>query len=285
MSLSLWFYVLNSEKVEVDRNFKIEYILPDKTGFTIIPPSEVKISLKGPKAFLDSFLSRRNVLPIDLSLETQNSKGVYNISLKEGYLDLPLGVEVLEFENPNINLKTGPLIRKSFPLQLNLIGKVSPKSKMISSNISPSSVILEGTKEALKGIKKLETRPLDLSKLNGEGEVDLGFLDLPKNVNVVDDLVPKFQYKIVPSEINYVVKDVPIRFLSSRTVLESSQKQVSLLVYLEDETRNIDRDEVQVVADIPEGGENNQTVSLKATVPSGVHLLEITPKEIKVKLK
>lgn len=285
MSISLWFYVLNSETIELKREFTIDYVLPEGQSFDKVPLDKMNILFKGPKAFLDSYLSSNNRLAIDLSLEKLDKRKDYKIDLKESYLDLPFGVEVVEFDKKAFSVSTGKEVSKDVPIQLNFIGKIQTKNKLVSSKVIPQKISIIGSKNILKNIKKLETRPIDLRKLTGEGSIEIGFIDLPETARISSDVNPQFQYKVVPSEINFVLKDIPIRFLSSRIIDKSSVKTVSLLVYIEDEEKVLTKSDVQVVADIPEGEGNKLKVKLKAEVPQGVHLLDISPNEISVNLK
>lgn len=284
ISVGLWFYVLNTEVETDSKNFFLEFVTPPGFNFSSPPPEYLNIRLKGPKAFLDTYLAGEKSLLVDLNLEKRKKGNRYTVDISNYLSNLPYGVEVEEIRENPVSIRVSKEIRKKVKISLKTSGKISSSQKLVSGRVFPREVFLRGAKNILKNIKVLETKPVDLERLSGEGTLELEFRNLPSFVNL-EGPAPEYRYKVVPNQINFVLKDVPVRFLSSKTVEKASQRTVSLLVYLEDEERNLSISDVQVVADIPEGAKNNVKIELSATLPSDVHLLEINPPEIEVKLK
>ena len=65
-AVSLWFYVLNSEPIEVEKKLSISYIVPKGYAIANISEKELTLKLKGSKAFLQNLFSNNEKLKVDL---------------------------------------------------------------------------------------------------------------------------------------------------------------------------------------------------------------------------
>ena len=66
-SIFLWFFVISSEPVELERTLNLTYALPDEMAISNMAPREVKVKLKGSKAFIKTVLRDGDDFKIDLN--------------------------------------------------------------------------------------------------------------------------------------------------------------------------------------------------------------------------
>ncbi len=284
-AVGLWFYVLNSEPVVEEHTIGIEYILPKGMSFNKAPLKEMKVTFKGPKAFIRTMSQRDDKIRIDLNFEKKLKGQNYRIELNESYLPLPLGVEVEKFEVRKLKVVLGESTTKTIPIHLNLVGQINENRRIVYTRVRPTNIEVRGSKKVLSSLSRIQTRPVDLGKIDGQGQEELNFLDLDQTIDIVIKDPVIFEYRVVPKEVNSTINEVPIRFLSSSTVRSASHRKVSLLVFLDDENMKITHKDVQVIADIPNGAKGKVKIELSAKLKEGVHLMKINPSEIWVNLK
>lgn len=287
MAIGLWFYVLNSESDVLEKQVALQYLLPQGKSFVLAPPYQVNLKLRGPKAFLRALMEREQSMLIDLkqSKPTPKNPHQYRIKLNESLLPLPLGVSIEKYEFKTLRLNLAKSVFKEVPIQLNLLGQVQENRKLVTSEVFPTKLKLQGAKIALNRLGKVQSRPIDLATLDGQGEHSLSFMDLPRHVQVVGDQAAVLRYKVVAQKINFTLDKVPIRFLSSRRILRSSHRKGTLFVFLDDETARLSRKQVQIIADIPEEARGLAKIKLQARLTNGAHLIRIVPSEITVTVK
>lgn len=285
IAMTLWFYVLSSESSKEVKLMKMQYVLPNGLSFKSSPPKEIKVNFSGPKAFLRTYLEANDSILIDINLEKKRKGLKYFINLTESYLSLPLGVSIEKFEFNKLSLNLEESVTKNVSIDLNLVGNPSGNNSLVSKELSQSKVKVSGAKSILNKVKNLQTRPIDISKLTGEGEEEIGFIVDESLFKFENETPILFKYKIIPNEINYTLNNIPIRFLSSKIIARSSENNASLLVHVEDENMRLVNSDVQIIAEIPDDAQGKVNVKLKADVKNGVHIIKVNPSTITVWVK
>ena len=94
LSIFLWIYVLNSEKVKFEKTVSLEYILPVDMMFAQKPVQEVTFMIEGPRAFVRTVAEREDRLVIDLNLANARRQLNFNVDINPAKLNLPFGMVV-----------------------------------------------------------------------------------------------------------------------------------------------------------------------------------------------
>ncbi len=66
ISIVLWFYVLSSEPIEVEKEYTLDFQLPNKCSLEEVSDFKVKVKLKGPRAFLRNILKKDALIELDI---------------------------------------------------------------------------------------------------------------------------------------------------------------------------------------------------------------------------
>ena len=91
---------------------------------------------------------------------------------------------------------------------------------------------------------------------------------------------------IRPKRSNYEIKNNKIVFYTSHSSFMPSKQKADLLVLVNNpENFKLDKRKVKVIATIPNTGKKNIRIKLEAKLPKEIHLLEIRPKYIDIKLR
>lgn len=104
-AITLWFYVLNSEPLELEKNLVVEYLLPKGLAISNIVPKEVTVRLKGSRTFMRNlFLENEKVY---VNLKNQRIKSNSEMEHVIGHPDIPapFGIQVLSVEPKRLEIK------------------------------------------------------------------------------------------------------------------------------------------------------------------------------------
>ena len=282
----LWFYVLNSESMEVERKVMLDYLVPaDKAVANEFTP-HITVKLKGPQVFMRGLFGNNEKLKIDLRKLTVREKSYYTIPINMQEIPVPFGVEVLSVSPKQVNVVLQRKIAKYVPIKAELTGELPPELRLIEAKVIPEELMIEGPIEVMRKITKLSTNPIDLTSLENDGKFTVHLMELDPRIKIREPKELQFQYVVRSKKANLTIKGVKIRYLSSKRVFSSRYWTVSLSVLApEGVNTKIKHSDLQVIADLPENRSGQQRIKLRAILPEGIHLLSITPEEITVNLE
>jgi YbbR domain-containing protein len=281
-SVFLWFYVVNSEPISIQRNFEVKVKSPVGLGLDKISSQSVKVTLKGARAFLKEYKEEDLDIIIDLSKKRMKGRKKLQYSIKDTDILLPFGVDVVHLDPEKLSLRFDKLINKKIPIKANVGGTLPNDLKLMKAKVTPSSVFIEGPRSLMKKVGVTKTKLLDISSLTGIGEVDIELAELPDFVKYKSKESFKLNYDIRPKKANLNLKNIPINFISTSHKFKPSKRKVSLDV-LAPEGKSMRSSEVKVYAEIPPKKKGHFNVKLRAILPEGVHLLKINPETIRVR--
>ncbi len=286
---TLWFYVLNSEPLEIERKVGLVLLPPRGLAVNTEVPKTISVKLKGSRAFVKDLFFEGERIFVDLKNFPYQQKA-FAVTFDKSMIPVPFGVEVLEVNPTQVMLSLDREIKKWVPVRSKLVGELPKDLKLVKREIEPQEFMIKGPRSVLKKIGQLQTAPVDLSILEGEGvlKIPLEIIDPRVVVEKLNDV--HFKYTIRPNKANFTLNDVKIHFLTSRNRFRSRVKTVSLDVLMPEEViRGLDqkllRDKLKVIAEIPERSTGKVRVKLRVKLPDGVHLLQMHPKYINVSVR
>ena len=155
-AVSLWFYVLNSEPVEIEKKMQIEFILPKKMAIASLNERHITLKLKGSKAFIGNVFSNKEKLVIDLVPYYNKFGKNFKVSFHSSQISVPFGVDILELHPKEALIELDKLVRQEIPIEIEYIGNMAYDKKFIKVTVEPKSMLVEGPAEVLKKISKVK---------------------------------------------------------------------------------------------------------------------------------
>lgn len=288
LSLFLWAYVLNSEKVRFEKTVLLEYILPDDMMFAQKPASEVTFVIEGPRAFVRTVADREDRLVIDLNRANSKRQLSFHVDINPAQLSLPFGMVVERVLPRRIPIKLERKASKIVPLKLQFMGELPEKLSLLKPHLKPSEVEVYGPRSVIASLKELPVRPIDLESLVGQESVSVEVALQDERLTLTSGYDVTFSYELKAASANLSLKDLPIKFLTRTKTVESAVKTASLKLLVPErilKNRSNISSSVQIWADIPEDAKGRVEVQLKVVLPPSIHLLEISPKSIIVNVQ
>ncbi len=179
----LWFLVVGEENAEMALDVALELVnLPSDTIVVNDIPGEIKVRVSGPRSLLQGLSRQRISRVIDLS---EAKPGRIIIQITPESIRVPRGVRVVKISPSEIEIVLDRLIRKTVKVRVRTEGKLPEGFRLEKIVVSPEKVRVEGPLSTLKGLKFLETQPVDLSGLTTAFQRQVR-LNLPPYVRVIN---------------------------------------------------------------------------------------------------
>jgi YbbR domain-containing protein len=288
LSLFLWVYVLNSEKVKFEKSVTLEYILPPDMIFAERPVQEVVFMIEGPRAFVRTVSEREDKLVIDLNRANTRRQLRFNVDINPAQLNLPFGMVVETVLPRRLAMSLERKASKIVPVKLNFQGTLPPSLTLSKAELNYPEVEVYGPRSLITKLKEIQTKPIELETLVGTEElpVELSLPDERFTVMRASDL--SLRYELQAISANFELKDVPISFLNQSQKIKSKITSVTLKLLVPEKilkNRSNLSSSVKVWADIPSTQTGRVEIPLRAILPPGIHLLEISPKTIFVDIQ
>ena len=188
-AVSLWFYVLNSEPVEVEKKIAIEFILPKGFAISSHTDRQLQLKLKGSKAFIGNVFSNKEKLVIDLVPYYKKFGKNFKVIYLPSQISVPFGVDILEMHPKEAAVEIDRLVQMELPVKIHYIGSMPYDKKFKEVEIEPKNIMISGPIDVIRKMSRLETNPVNLSNIDQEE----GTLTVP-----LDELDPRLSYEENP---------------------------------------------------------------------------------------
>jgi YbbR domain-containing protein len=288
LSIFLWVYVLNSEKVKFEKTVSLEYILPVDMMFAQRPPQEVVFLIEGPRAFVRTVAEREDRIVIDLNRANARRSLDFTVDINPAQLNLPFGMVVERVIPRKLQIRLEKKASKIVPLKLQFAGQLPERLALQNPELEPAEVEVYGPRSLIAKLKELPIRPVELEGLPGLDQVPVE-VQLPDDrLTVTGGFDVKLRFQLKASSSNFTVTGVPIRFLSEKRKLAANVRAADVKLLVPErllKNRSNISSTVQVWADVPDHTKGRITVPLKVILPPTIHLLEISPKSIIVNIQ
>lgn len=281
----LWLYVLSSADTKVEKIVHVHFVLPEQYSISNMPQKKIKYYLNGPRAFVRSFSHSNDHIKLNVKRQFSPSKKSYEFSVNDVGIKFPFGVNVENIEPKVIKVDIEQKLTRKLPVKLQTVGNIPSDHKMMQWTLYPDKVEVSGPKSIVQGLKEIKSMSASLSGITESGKKVLNLITIDERVKFAQDNV-EYQYEVQPTRANMIIKDIPIRFLSTKVLLGSNRRFVNLMVLAESgKNINLKKEKIKVIAEIPDNAKGKVNIELRANLPDGLHLLEIMPKSIEVDLK
>ena len=195
-AVSLWFYVLNSEPLQIERKLSINYITPK--GYTVasLSEKEVTLKIKGSKAFIQNIFTNKEKLNVDLNPYFSSSGKSFKVKFYASDVSVPFGVEILDITPKETNIELDRMVMMEMPVKVQYIGDAPRDRKIKEVIIEPKNIMISGPIEILKSVTRLDTAPVNLAMFSkDEGSTTVSLSDLDPRLKVEESSKIKLKYK------------------------------------------------------------------------------------------
>lgn len=282
ISIVLWFAVLGSRNVEINKEVPIEIITPDELIVSNEVPDKVSFRMSGPKAFLRSILNRKED-PIRINFSNAKA-GVSTYRLFQDNIQVPMGVKVLTVNPSSIAVKLENVKHKEVPLRLVTKGSTAPGFNLSKLSLTQESIKLKGPESKISSLKEIATIPIDLSELTESGEKEVGLDFTGEGGVMLDERAPTIKYEVNQVTANFKIRNADIKVnAASGKKSKVEPKEVTIFVKCTaDELKEVNRSKVFGIVNVIEKPNGTYEVPISVTLPPNIKLIKIVPQKAKV---
>ena len=163
-AVALWFFVAGQSRTEVGFLVPIGLKgIPKDMVMTSVPPDEIEVRVTGPRLFISNLSPAQIAAELDLSA-AKEGLNAYKIQPKD--IATPMGIEVLRFRPNSIEVKLEKLSKVDLPVRAVVVGKPAPGYRVAEVLVFPKTVTVTGTRQEIKAVRTLFTKPLDISGMD-----------------------------------------------------------------------------------------------------------------------
>jgi len=245
-------------------------------------PNFIDVRVQGPKSFIMGLKPEEMAIKLNVSA-IEIGSNILPITAKS--ISVPRGARITRINPSYITLEAEKLVRKMVKIKPELAGEPAEDYLVESVDVEPPAIEIMAAESELKGIKFLKTNSINISgfkenfkksaTIDTLGRKIIFPLDEPINVTVrIKEVTARLELKgvdlkLIKGDLKTEVKPLKIRIL-----IEGPKSVIASI----DETGLIASVDTR---DLPPGA-YNMNVDLK--VPETVTILNIRPKEVKVKI-
>lgn len=282
ISIVLWFAVLGSRNVEINKEVPIEIITPDELIVSNEVPDKVSFRMSGPKAFLRSILNRKED-PIRINFSNAKA-GVSTYRLFQDNIQVPMGVKVLTVNPSSITVKLETVKHKEVPLRLVTKGTSAPGFNLSNLTLTQDSIKLKGPESKISSLKEIATIPIDLSELTESGEKEVGLDFTGESGVMLDERAPTIKYEVNQVTANFKIRNADIKVnAASGKKYKVEPKEVTIFVKCTaDELKEVNRSKVFGIVNVTDKPNGTYDVPISVTLPPNIKLIKIVPQKAKV---
>lgn len=285
ISIILWMTVLGGERVEVAKTIFLDYQLPEHLMISNSAPHEIQLRVAGPQAFIKDYEARKITRMIDLSLAQQ---GEYEVEITEKLLDLPIGLHLVSNSTPEILLRLDRAAWKLVPVRAVFSGTLPEGFRVTNVTLKPSTIEVRGPETRLRNIDNLATEGISLAtdSLIQEFDSRVNLKDHPGVIVREQNQTVHVSVQLEGSLSRRSIDNIPVRVRisgsSGRRMLNLRRLGITvtpptvdyLLEGPEELIKNLDKEKIDVWAELPEYKEGPQRVRLDWGLPPGIRVVK-----------
>ena len=131
---------------------------------------QAQVTVRGPSFLFTQISSSLPVFRVKIPADVENR---YTANLKPSDLLLPPALEVVSIEPPEIEFTLDEVLEKSVPVLVPRIGSISKALKLGTFSLEPQRVSLKGPYSEVKGVRSVQSYPVDLRELKESTNLEL----------------------------------------------------------------------------------------------------------------
>lgn len=196
-AVSLWFYVLNSEPVEIEKKIQIEFLLPKGFAVSSLTEKQLILKLKGSKAFIGNVFTNKEKLVIDLNPYYKKFGRNFKVLYHPSQISVPFGVDILEMNPREAIIEIDRLVQMELPVKIQYIGNMAYDKKFKEVSIEPQNIMVSGPIEVIRRLSRVETNPVNLTMIEKEeGTITVPLDELDSRLTYAENPRIKLKYKV-----------------------------------------------------------------------------------------
>lgn len=187
-----------------------------------------QVTLRGPSFIVGPLASAPPPLRVKLPDGIEDRASV---PLRAADLSLPPSIEVLSIEPSQVDFVLEPIEHQELQVAVPRVGQLAKELVLEGIDVAPKTVEVKGPRSELKGLKVIETEPVDLSVLDSSKELTLNLRTVGGSVvSAVKSVVVRVAIGEQPTERTFLQVPIEVRAISGIAGVQIAPAVASLTV-------------------------------------------------------
>ncbi len=284
MALVLFSVVHGAEDAQKSVYVDLIALLPtEESGRMLVSdvPVRVRVTLTGSRSQLNA-IRQEQLAPVQIDLRGHQGDDYY---FADEDLDLPVGVEIAQWEPASIPLEYAVRAERAVPVEARFepdINEGLSFDKVIS--ITPSIVRLAGPEEEIDSVREIPTEPISLSRFGaGDHQVRARLMRPPERADYGDVTSVLVRFTLEAERRDRRFQDLSVSVVGGEARSVRPSRVDVRLRGTPTQIDGIDPDHVIPYVDLAELASSRGGVPVRVQVrgiPEGVEVQSITPAEV-----
>ncbi|MCD8554222.1 YbbR-like domain-containing protein [Seleniivibrio sp.] len=160
LAICLWLYIVTGEFQEISLYVPVKLTNIPEGSVAVTDENLINVMAKGPKFLVNNKQFNKVQIAIDVSKIESGTKSVY---INPEDVQMPAGIEVTNIHPKTIDVTVDSLVKKQMKVTPTFVGEPMPGYKIGSVVIKPETVEINAAMSKIRGLKSIETMPVNLS--------------------------------------------------------------------------------------------------------------------------
>jgi YbbR domain-containing protein len=206
LAVTLFVLVRNDKDASSGAYVKVVYTLPEDRVLVSDPPTEVKVSVRGPWTKLQHL--DRAIEPIHVDLTRVRTP---EVRIDEDTVKVPTGVRVASIVPAEIPVEFEPRVVREIPVQPILEGEPTEGFRVAHVTAEPAKVRVDGAKSAVESMTRAPTRPLRVAEARGAVTGEVALEAPPVHTRFLDSTTVTVKVDVQPAMVERVFDGLPVK--------------------------------------------------------------------------
>jgi YbbR domain-containing protein len=160
LAVCLWLYIVTGEFQEISLYVPVKLTNIPEGSVAVTDENLINVMAKGPKFLVNNKQFNKVQIAIDVSKMQSGTRSVY---INPEDVQMPAGIEVTNIHPKTIDVTVDSLVKKEMKVTPTFVGEPMPGYKIGAVVIRPETVEINAATSKIKGLKSIETMPVNLS--------------------------------------------------------------------------------------------------------------------------
>lgn len=297
LAVALWaFFQISTNEVNVDMSIPLTFTVGENfhaQAYTLSnePIEEIQLSIICTPRDRNTLRKNDYKANITLSGETENVIPSYEIELGrdikyDGPQDLAGRLLVTNFTPSHVRILIDRQIQKNVMVIPTLVGEPAPGYEIVSTNVIPTAVMIEGPARILKDINSVSTEPLNIDGFKKSLEGKKKVVTNNKNIIAVNNAPVQIRIGINAKPVTRTFASFPVSAMGDagdEYDIEISPAEVSVTVEAHAPLIDaLDPSQLTVYVDTRDVQSGQFTLPIKVIPPTGCSIVDVSPENVTV---
>lgn len=244
---------------------------------------QVRVHLKGPAHIMESLKVAPIPVEVLVPLPVPNH---FRVTFADVKLNLPPGVEVLQFEPPHMDVNFETVLKRELVIEPDLFGVVKEGFEVRRVKVFPPTVSAQGPRKELVNIPAIFTRQIDVSGWDMSRKIDVELTDLNGMISVsLNYVTVEIEIAAKQADSSFVQLPVNILSLPGQGVVADQLKADVVVIGSRKNLDLLTSDQIKLTIDVRNLPAGRYLLPIDATLPEVFSVKTIVPANLPITIK